>query len=59
MDRVLAPGAHAAMRGRGGVRCMPVSGGTLHRGPATLVSPVPLDPGLAGAAARRLPSRLP
>jgi MOSC domain-containing protein YiiM len=59
MDRVLAPGAHAAMRGRGGVRCMPLTSGTLHRGPATLVSPVPLDAGLAGAPARRLPSRLP
>jgi hypothetical protein len=59
MDRVLAPGAHAAMRGRGGVRCMPVSSGTLHRGPATLVSPVALDPAAAGVPARRLPSRLP
>jgi MOSC domain-containing protein YiiM len=26
MDRVLAPGAHAAMRGRGGVRCHVLSG---------------------------------
>jgi MOSC domain-containing protein YiiM len=59
MDRVLAPGAHAAMRGRGGVRCMPLSSGTLHRGPATLVSPVPLEPAQAGVASRRLPSRLP
>ncbi|MFS0705797.1 MOSC domain-containing protein [Cellulomonas sp. 179-A 9B4 NHS] len=59
MDRVLAPGAHAAMRGRGGVRCMPLSDGVLHRGPAVLVSPVPLDPARAGAAVRRLPSRLP
>ncbi|WP_225753378.1 MOSC domain-containing protein [Actinotalea sp. Marseille-Q4924] len=59
MDRVLVPGAHAALRGRGGVRCMPVTGGTLHRGPAALVSPVPLDPSRAGQAVRRLPSRLP
>ena len=59
MDRVLAPGAHAAMRGRGGVRCQVVSGGALHRGPAVLVSPVPLDPDRAGEATRRLPSRLP
>jgi MOSC domain-containing protein YiiM len=59
MDRVLAPGAHPAMRGRGGVRCMPLTSGTLHRGPATLVSPVPLDPARAGEAVRRLPSRLP
>ncbi|WNB84424.1 MOSC domain-containing protein [Cellulomonas sp. ATA003] len=59
MDRVLAPGAHAAMRGRGGVRCGVLAGGTLHRGPAWLVSPVPLDPARAGEAVRRLPSRLP
>jgi MOSC domain-containing protein YiiM len=59
MDRVLAPGAHAAMRGRGGVRCMPVTSGALHRGAATLISPVPLDPAAAGVPARRLPSRLP
>jgi MOSC domain-containing protein YiiM len=59
MDRVLAPGAHPAMRGRGGVRCMPLTSGTLHRGPATLVSPVPLDPSRAGAPVRRAPSRLP
>jgi MOSC domain-containing protein YiiM len=59
MDRVLAPGAHAAMRGRGGFRCMPVTSGVLHRGPAVLVSPVPLQPERAGVATRRLPSRLP
>lgn len=59
MDRVLAPGAHAAMRGRGGVRCTPLTTGTVHRGPATLVSPVPLEPARAGEAARRPPSRLP
>ncbi|MDT0165954.1 MOSC domain-containing protein [Actinotalea sp. AC32] len=59
MDRVLAPGAHRAMRGRGGVRCMPLTTGVLHRGPATLVSPVPLDPARAGEAAVRPASRLP
>jgi hypothetical protein len=59
MDRVLAPGAHAAMRGRGGVRCTPLSDGTLRRGPAVLISPVRLDPARAGEAARRPPSRLP
>jgi MOSC domain-containing protein YiiM len=59
MDRVLAPGAHAAMRGRGGLRCQPLSSGALHRGPAVLVSPVPLEPARAGEASRRLPSRLP
>lgn len=57
MDRMIAPGAHAALRGRGGVRCRVVTGGLLRRGPAVLVSPVPLDPGAAGHAAprRRLP----
>lgn len=59
MDRVLAPGANRAMRGRGGVRCMPLSDGVLHRGPAVLVSPVPLDPSRAGEAAARPASRLP
>jgi hypothetical protein len=59
MDRVLAPGAHAAMRGRGGLRCRPLSSGDLHRGPAVLHSPVPLEPELAGAAVLRRPSRLP
>ncbi|PJI94052.1 molybdenum cofactor biosysynthesis protein [Luteimicrobium subarcticum] len=55
MDRVLAPGVHAAMRGRGGLRCMPVSDGVLHRGPAILSSPVPLDTARAGRAVRRPP----
>jgi MOSC domain-containing protein YiiM len=59
MDRVLAPGAHAAMRGRGGVRCVPLTDGALHRGPAVLVSPVELDPARAGEAAVRRASRLP
>ncbi|ROS77228.1 MOSC domain-containing protein [Cellulomonas sp. PhB143] len=53
MDRVLAPGAHAAMRGRGGLRCMPLSDGVLRRGPAVLLSPVALDPRLAGVPAPR------
>ena len=59
MDRMLAPGAHAAMRGRGGVRCQPLSAGLLSRGPAVLVSPVPLDPGQAGVPTLLRPSRLP
>jgi len=59
MDRMLAPGAHAAMRGRGGVRCQPLSAGLLSRGPAVLVSPVPLDPGRAGVPTLLRPSRLP
>ena len=36
MDVVLAPGAFRAMRGRGGVRCEPLTSGTLSLGPATL-----------------------
>ncbi|GAA4045442.1 hypothetical protein GCM10023063_35520 [Arthrobacter methylotrophus] len=59
MDQVLAPGAHAAMRGRGGVRCQALSDGILHRGPAVLISPVPLDPDKAGDATRLRASRLP
>lgn len=56
MDRMLAPGAHAALRGRGGLRCRVVDGGVLRRGAATLVSPVTLDPKEAGSARlRRLP----
>lgn len=59
MDRMLAPGAHAAMRGRGGVRARVLSDGVLHRGPAVLHSPVPLEPERAGEATRLRPSRLP
>lgn len=59
MNEMLAPGTHAAMRGRGGVRCRALSGGILHRGPAVLVSPVPLDPSQAGVPSALRPSRLP
>lgn len=59
MDQMLAPGAHKAMRGRGGVRCQPLSDGILHRGPAVLISPVPLDPESAGTPTLLRPSRLP
>jgi MOSC domain-containing protein YiiM len=59
MDQVLAPGAHAAMRGRGGLRCRPVSDGVLHRGPGVLISPVPLEPGRAGTPTSLRPTRLP
>jgi MOSC domain-containing protein YiiM len=41
MDVVLAPGAHRGMRGRGGIRCAPVTGGVLRLGPALLMSPQP------------------
>ncbi|RKO20730.1 molybdenum cofactor biosysynthesis protein [Pseudarthrobacter phenanthrenivorans] len=59
MNEMLAPGAHPAMRGRGGIRCRALSSGLLHRGPAVLVSPVPLDPSQAGEASLLRPSRLP
>jgi MOSC domain-containing protein YiiM len=59
MDSMLAPGAHKAMRGRGGVRCQVLSGGVLRRGPAVLLSPVPLDPDRAAEATLLRPSRLP
>jgi MOSC domain-containing protein YiiM len=59
MDQMLAPGAHKAMRGRGGMRCQALSNGVLHRGPAVLVSPVPLEPGAAGAPTLLRPTRLP
>ncbi|MCS7477573.1 MOSC domain-containing protein [Umezawaea endophytica] len=36
MDQVLAPGAHKALRGRGGVRCEPLDDGFLRVGPAVL-----------------------
>lgn len=47
------------MRGRDGVRCKVLSDGVLHRGPAVLVSPVPLDPDLGGEAILLRTSRLP
>lgn len=59
MDQMLAPGAHAAMRGRGGIRCQPLSDGTLFRGPAVLISPVPLEPEKAGQPTVLRASRLP
>ena len=59
MDRMLAPGAHKAMRGRGGIRCRVLSDGVLERGPAVLLSPVPLDPERAGESTVLRPSRLP
>ncbi|MGY1844002.1 MOSC domain-containing protein [Modestobacter sp. SYSU DS0875] len=52
LDRVLAPGAHRGMRGRGGVRCAPRTGGVLRLGPAVLRSAVPLDAARAGVAVR-------
>jgi MOSC domain-containing protein YiiM len=42
MDVVLAPGAHRALRGRGGLRCEPLTDGELRLGPATMRCSVPL-----------------
>jgi MOSC domain-containing protein YiiM len=36
MDVVIAPGAFRAMRGRGGMRCEPLTSGVLRLGPAVL-----------------------
>jgi MOSC domain-containing protein YiiM len=59
MDVVLAPGAHAALRGRAGVRCAALSSGTLHVGRATVSvdEDVELDPARAGLPRRRRPAR--
>jgi MOSC domain-containing protein YiiM len=59
LDTVLAPGAHRGMRGRGGIRCAPLSDGVLGLGPAVLRSAVPLDPARAGDAVRPVPRRRP
>ncbi|WP_199190189.1 MOSC domain-containing protein [Cryobacterium sp. N22] len=42
MDVVLAPGAHRALRGRGGMRCEPLTDGLLRLGPARLLSSIPV-----------------
>lgn len=57
MDRMYAPGVHAALRGRGGLRCRVLAGGMLRRGPATLETTAVLDPTAAGrsAVSPRLP----
>lgn len=57
LDTVLAPGAHRGMRGRGGIRCVPLSDGVLRLGTAVLRSAVPLDPSRAGAAVRAISKR--
>jgi MOSC domain-containing protein YiiM len=45
MDVMLAPGAHKALRGKGGLRCEPLTSGELTRGPAILRSSHSLDDG--------------
>ena len=60
MDVVLAPGAHAALRGRAGVRCAALGSGTLRVGPATVTVPDGddlLDASRAGLPRRRLAHR--
>lgn len=44
MDAALGPGAHAFLRGRGGLRARILTDGTLHRGPAQLHTDIELDP---------------
>jgi MOSC domain-containing protein YiiM len=58
MDAVLAPGARDALRGRGGLRAMPLTSGRLRLGPAVLRTRADLDPARAGLPVRRRP-RLP
>ena len=56
LDAVLAPGAHAALRGRAGVRCAALSSGTLRVGAATVTVSDALgdpDPARAGLPRRR------
>ncbi|GAB7190790.1 hypothetical protein NUM3379_14970 [Kineococcus sp. NUM-3379] len=53
MDRVVAPGAHRALRGRGGLRATPLTDGVLARGAAVLRCDVPLDPARAGTPVLR------
>ena len=57
LDTVLTTGAHRGMRGRGGIRCSPLSDGELRLGPAVLRSAVPLDAARAGVAVRPAPRR--
>jgi len=38
MDVAIAPGAFKALRGHGGVRCVPLDDGVLRLGPATLIT---------------------
>ncbi|MET0590962.1 MAG: MOSC domain-containing protein [Naasia sp.] len=51
MDMVYAPGAFRELRGRGGMRCSPITDGALRLGPATLLLH-PDDPTAPSPAAR-------
>jgi MOSC domain-containing protein YiiM len=48
MDVTLAPGANKALRGRGGMRCEPLSSGVLRLGPAMLRSSMDFGPASSG-----------
>jgi MOSC domain-containing protein YiiM len=48
MDVTLAPGAHKALRGRGGMRCEPLSSGVLRLGPAVVRSSMAFGPATSG-----------
>ena len=52
LDTVLADGSHRGMRGRGGIRCAPLTDGVLRLGPAVLRSAVPLEAARAGDSVR-------
>jgi len=47
MNTVLAPGAHKALRGRGGIRSTPTTSGTLRLGRAVLASAIAVPPPIA------------
>jgi MOSC domain-containing protein YiiM len=57
MDDRLAPGARAALRGRGGLRALPTTSGVLRVGPAQLETAADAQPERAGHRVRR--GRLP
>jgi hypothetical protein len=44
MNGAFAPGAHQALRGRGGIRCEPLDDGELTVGPATISDIAPIPP---------------
>jgi hypothetical protein len=44
LNEVFAPGAHQALRGRGGIRCEPLDDGELRVGPATISDIAPIPP---------------
>lgn len=53
MDTVAGEGVRKALIGRGGLRTQPLTSGTLHIGPATIITDVELDAARAAAQVRR------